>query len=76
MNRPDTTDKTNGNIKPDWRSRACITLREAAEILSCPPSQLRKLCRQGQLNPITGLGRKWRLDTKDIEAMLARRLRN
>lgn len=70
------SSKFKGTNTLDWRNRACITLKEAAEILSCPPSQLRKLCRQGQLNPITGLGRKWRLATADIESMLARRLRN
>ncbi len=60
----------------DWRSRACITLKEAAHVLSTPPSQLRKLCRQGDLNPITGMGRKWRIATEDIERLLGTRLRN
>jgi helix-turn-helix protein len=59
----------------DWRQKACHTIKEAAVILSTPPSQLRKLCRQGVLNPITGLGRKWRLATEDIEGILSRRLR-
>jgi excisionase family DNA binding protein len=59
----------------DWRSRACITIKEAAHVLSTPPSQLRKLCRQGDLNPITGMGRKWRIATEDIERLLGTRLR-
>jgi hypothetical protein len=60
----------------DWRSRACHTLKEAAEILSTPASQLRILCHRGDINPITGLGRKWRITTEDIEKLLGTRLRN
>jgi predicted site-specific integrase-resolvase len=60
----------------DWRLRACHTVKQAAEILSTPPSQIRRLCRQGKINPITGLGRKWHIATEDIVAILGQRLRN
>jgi excisionase family DNA binding protein len=62
-------------VKPDWRYRACYTLAEASELLSTPVSQLRKLCRAGELNPVVGLGRKWRLTSEDLERILSKRLR-
>ncbi len=62
--------------KLHWRNRACITFGEAAELLSCPVAQLRKLVRQGKLNPITSMGRKWRLTPADIDKLLNERLRN
>jgi excisionase family DNA binding protein len=68
-------DSTNPKLT-DWRLRACHTVKEASEIVSTPPSQIRKLCREGKINPITGFGRKWRIATEDIERLLGQRLRH
>lgn len=63
------------SVEPvEWESRACLTISEASRILSCPASQLRKLCRIGRLNPIVSMGRKWRLHTDEIKSLLAERL--
>ena len=77
----ETEVKTPAIIGPDdWRTRlrgvACITLQEAAPILSTPAGQLRKLCREGKINPITGLGRKYRIAVSEIERLLSQQLRN
>lgn len=70
--------KKNNNAQhvANWRERECHTLATASGILACPVSQLRKLARQGKYNPITSMGRKWRIATADIERLLAGRLRN
>jgi hypothetical protein len=60
----------------DWRLRECSLLATVAFITDTPESQLRKLCRSGEINPITGFGRKWRIATTDIERLLQKRLRN
>lgn len=64
----------------DWRTqlqgRACITLKEAAGILSTPANQLRKLCRQGKINPVVSFGRKYKISVDEIERLLGNRLRN
>lgn len=55
--------------------RPQLSLVEASQMFGPPVSQLRKLCRTGQLNPITGFGRKWYLSAEDLLRLFNKRLR-
>lgn len=64
------------NEKGEVTERAQLSLSESNKLTGVPVSQLRKLCRRGVLNPVTGFGRKWYLSAEDLLRLLNRRLRN
>ena len=64
------------NAKGEVTERAQLSLSETHTLTGVPVSQLRKLCRRGVLNPVTGFGRKWYLTADEIIGLLNRRLRN
>ena len=64
------------NAKGEITARAQLSLSETSKMTGVPVSQLRKLCRRGVLNPVTGFGRKWYLTADEILGLLNRRLRN
>lgn len=74
------THENSEQATEDWRTmlkgKACITLKEASTILSTPENQLRKLIRQGKINPVVAFGRKYRIAVAEIERLLSQRLRN
>lgn len=62
----------NGKIE----HRAQLSLSETSKLTGVTVSQLRKLCRNGVLNPVTGFGRKWYLAAEDLLRLFNHRLRD
>jgi len=54
--------------------RAQFSLAETHKLAGVPVSTLRKLCRSGVLNPITGFGRKWYISAADLLQIFNQRL--
>ena len=63
------------NAKGAIENRAQFSLPEVNELTGVPVSQLRKLCHNGVLNPITGFGRKFYISAEDLLQLQNQRLR-
>ncbi len=70
-----TKNSKQPTLNPDSRGRLAYRLREVSGLTGIPVSTLRKRIRNGDINPITSLG-VWLIAASDLEAILAKRLRN
>lgn len=60
--------------EPQKGTRLAYRLKEVSEMIGIPVSTLRKMIRNGEINPVTAFG-TWLITAEDLEALLDRRLR-
>ena len=63
------------NLNPDANGRLAYRFSEASRMIGIPASTLRAMARRGDINPVTGFG-TWLITAEELEAILAKRLRN